>query len=82
MRLSTGAAPLSLPMFVTIAATLGLLNVEMDFSYLAVTLAQTLATVMVVAALPRLLPNRRQGARTPVVGFAGRESPLRERRGA
>jgi hypothetical protein len=82
MRLSTGAAPLSLPMFITIAATLGLLNVEMDFSYLAVTLAQTLAAVVVVAALPRLLPSRGQRARIPAIGFAARETPSRERRGA
>jgi hypothetical protein len=62
MRLSTGAAPLSLPMFVTIAATLGLLNVEMDFSYLAVTLAQTMATVFLLALLPYVLPGRRRRA--------------------
>jgi len=42
MRLSIGAPPNSLPMFTTIAATLVLLNVEADLSYLLTTLAQLL----------------------------------------
>jgi hypothetical protein len=58
MRLSTGAEPLSLPMFMTIAATLTLLNVELDFSYLVVTLAQTMAAVLLLAALPHLFRGR------------------------
>lgn len=83
MRLSTGAAPLSLPMFVTIAATLTLLNVEMDFSYLAVTLAQTMATVLLLAVLPRLLPRRRGKMQSPAaVEFASNESTLRDAHGA
>jgi len=83
MRLSTGAAPLSLPMFVTIAGTLGLLNVEMDFSYLAVTLAQTLATVLLVAAIPRFLPKSRRRARIAAAAdYAAREAPLRDAHGA
>jgi len=63
MRLSTGAAPLSLPMFFAIATTLTLFNVEMDFSYLVVTLTQTMAAVLVLATLPHLLPGRRRQAR-------------------
>ena len=55
MRLSVGAAPNSLPMFITIAATLVLLNVEADFAYLLTTLAQTLAAILIVAALAYLL---------------------------
>jgi hypothetical protein len=81
MRLSTGAAPLSLPMFVTIAATLSLLNVEMDFSYLVVTLAQTMAAVFFVALIPRLLPNRRRaGGKRPA--YAPGDARLRDARGA
>ena len=59
MRLSFDAEPLSLPMFVSIAAAIGLLNVEMDFSYLVVTLAQTMAVVLVIGTLPVALRRRR-----------------------
>lgn len=62
MRLSNGAAPLSLPMFVTIAATMTILNVELDLSYLMVTLAQTLAAVVLLAGLPKLLRGRNRRA--------------------
>jgi hypothetical protein len=65
MRLSVGAPPSSLPMFITIAATLVLLNVEADLSYLLTTLAQTLAAILIVAALPFLL-RRRRGAIVPL----------------
>jgi hypothetical protein len=58
MRLSVGASPNSLPMFITIAATLVLVNVEADFSYLVTTLAQTLAAILIVAAVPYLLRGR------------------------
>jgi hypothetical protein len=82
MRLSTGAAPLSLPMFVTIAATLTLFNVEMDFSYLVVTLAQTMAAVLVLAALPHLLRGRRRQLRTPdTAGLAEGGRALRDAHG-
>jgi hypothetical protein len=60
MRLSVGAPPSSLPMFITIAATLVLLNVEADFAYLLTTLAQTLAAILIVAALAYLLRGRRR----------------------
>jgi len=65
MRLSVGAPPSSLPMFITIAATLLLLNVEADLSYLLTTLAQTLAAILIVTALPYLL-RRRRGAIVPL----------------
>src|SRR5439155_4662914 len=55
MRLSVGARPNSLPMFVTIAATLVLLNLEADFAYLLMTLAQTVAAILALAAVPYLL---------------------------
>jgi hypothetical protein len=60
MRLSVGAPPNSLPMFITIAATLVLLNVEADFAYLMTTLVQTLAAILIVAALAYLLRGRRR----------------------
>ena len=55
MRLSVGAPPNSLPMFITIAATLVLLNVEADLSYLLTTLAQTLGAILIVAGVPYVL---------------------------
>jgi hypothetical protein len=84
MRLSTGAAPLSLPMFVAIAATLGLLNVEMDFSYLAVTLAQTMIAVLMLAVLPRLVPKkrRRQSPAAETSPYPPETSTLRDAHGA
>ncbi len=59
-RLSVGAAPLSLPMFISIASTLALFNVELDFSYLMVALAQSLAAVTACALLPNLMKGRRR----------------------
>ena len=47
-------------MLVTIAATLVLLNVEADFAYLMTTLVQTLAAILIVAALAYLLRGRRR----------------------
>jgi hypothetical protein len=64
MRLSIGAAPLSLPMFVTITATLTLFNVELDLSYLMVTLAQSIGAVVLIAALQSFLQRRRPLALT------------------
>jgi len=63
MRLSVGAPPNSLPMFITIAATLVLLNVEADLSYLLTTLAQTLGAILIVAALPYVLRAMAASAR-------------------
>lgn len=60
MRLSVGAPPNSLPMFVTIAATLVLLNVEADLSYLLTTLAQTIGAILMIAAVPFSLRARRR----------------------
>ncbi|MEA2904209.1 MAG: hypothetical protein QOI12_1596 [Alphaproteobacteria bacterium] len=65
MRLSAGAPPLSLPMLVTIASTLVLFNLELDFSYLMVTLLQTVAAVLICASFPRLLKGRRRIAVAP-----------------
>ena len=48
-RLSAGASANSLPMFVAIAATLVLLDVEADFSYLMVTLGQTVFATLLSA---------------------------------
>lgn len=48
-RFSAGAAANSLPMFVAIPATLALMDVEADFSYLVVTLGQAVvATILLV----------------------------------
>jgi hypothetical protein len=60
MRLSVGAPANSLPMFITIAATLVLLNVEADFAYLLTSLVQTLAAILIVAALAYLLRGQRR----------------------
>jgi len=51
VRLSIGAPPVSTPMFVSIAAMMALLNVEQDFSYLMVTLAQTVIAVLIAGVL-------------------------------
>jgi hypothetical protein len=37
---------------ITIAATLTMFNVEMDLSYLTITLAQTFAALLIIAAMP------------------------------
>jgi hypothetical protein len=63
-RISVAAKPLSLPMLIVIAAALALFNVEMDASYLLITLVQTLASALVFAALPKLWAPRRAGFRS------------------
>jgi hypothetical protein len=60
MWLSAGAAPLSLAMFVTIAATLVLFSLELDFSYLLTTISQSVGAVVVFAALPKIVKGRRR----------------------
>jgi len=70
MGLSVGAAPLSLPMLITIAATLTMFNVEMDLSYLTITLAQTFAALLISAALPKLLRGRRRTMPSPTATAA------------
>ena len=65
MRLSATAGPTSIAMLIAIASTLTLCNVEGDFSYIMVTLFQTIAGVCVFAALPRLR-GRREPAAAPV----------------
>lgn len=62
-RFSTGASANSLPMFITIAATLVLMDVEADFSYLMVTLGQTVFATLLLAgplALSRFSRARAQ----------------------
>ena len=58
MRLSATAGPTSVAMLIAIASTLTLCNVESDFSYIIVTLCQTIAGVCVFAALPRFRARR------------------------
>jgi hypothetical protein len=65
MRLSATAGATSVAMLIAIASTLTLCNVEGDFSYIMVTLFQTIAGVCVFAALPRLR-SRRLATPSPV----------------
>lgn len=65
MRLSATAGPTSIAMLIAIASTLTLCNVEGDFSYIVVTLFQTIVGVCLFAALPRLR-SRRHAAAAPV----------------
>lgn len=58
MRLSASAGPTSAAMLIAIASALTLCNVESDFSYIMVTLFQTVAGVCAFAALPRLRARR------------------------
>jgi hypothetical protein len=53
MRLSATASPLSLAMLITIASTLTICNMESDFSYLMVTLSQTIGAILLFVMLPR-----------------------------
>jgi hypothetical protein len=79
MRLSIGASPLSLAMLVTIASTLTLFNLEMDLSYLVVTLAQADAGVLIVTTLPNLLRRRHRMIPVPdAAKFGANERRLRE----
>jgi hypothetical protein len=80
MRLSIGAAPLSLPMFVTITATLTLFNVELDLSYLMVTLAQSIGAVVLIAALQSFLRRRRRAAFPPAAMELAAEPPVGDAR--
>jgi hypothetical protein len=53
--LSAGTGPTSLRMFLAIAATTVLMNVEADLSYLLVTLLQALAGVLIAAIVPIMM---------------------------
>lgn len=75
MRLSARAGPTSTAMLIAIASTLTLCNVESDFSYIMVTLFQTIIGVCVFAALPRLR-GRRKAVAAPVPN-APRAGPIR-----
>ena len=58
-RFSAGSSANSLPMFLTIAATLALMDVEADFSYLMVTLGQTVVATLLLIGPLTLLRDRR-----------------------
>jgi hypothetical protein len=62
-RLSTGVEVNSLPMFVTIAATLVLFNLEADFAILVVTLFQTVAGIFLSSTMVRLVAGRARFSR-------------------
>jgi hypothetical protein len=62
-RLSAGASANSLPMFLAIAATVVLMDVEADFSYLMVTLGQAIFATLLSAGPLALARARR--ARSP-----------------
>jgi hypothetical protein len=72
-RFSADASANSLPMFLTIAATLALMDVEADFSYLIVTLVQTVIAMLVLIAPLTLLRSRRQAQPG---GYSLRDAPL------
>jgi hypothetical protein len=71
-RFSAGASANSLPMFLTIAATLALMDVEADFSYLIVILAQTVMATLVLIGPLTLLRGRRQAQPG---GYSLRDAP-------
>jgi len=76
MRLSATAGPTSIAMLIAIASTLTLCNVEGDFSYIMVTLFQTIVGVCVFAALPRLRARRyATAAPVPASPRAGQVRP-------
>jgi hypothetical protein len=58
-RLSTGAAPLSTRMLVTVAATSVLLNQEAVFAYMMTTLFQSVTSVFILATGANVLRRRR-----------------------
>jgi hypothetical protein len=78
MRLSATAGPTSIAMLIAIASTLTLCNVESDFSYIMVTLFQTIVGVCIFAALPRIR-SRRLAAAGPV-SAKGRGGAVEPRR--
>jgi len=78
-RMSIDASPVSLAMMITIAAIQVMINLEMDFSYFAITLIQTLVGVLLIAVVAHVLKGRRRAApasRVPV--FVASERPLGE----
>jgi hypothetical protein len=61
------------------SGSLFLINLEMDFSYFAITLAQTLSAVLLIALVAHFLKGRRRAApasRAPA--FVASERPLGE----
>ncbi len=73
MRLSATASPLSLAMLVTIASTLTICNMESDFSYLIVTLFQTIGAILLFVMLPRF--TRRPVPAMPFAAKAQADGP-------
>ncbi|SRR5216684_3608525 len=76
MLLSSGAAPLSTRMLVTIAATLTLFNLELDLSYLLTALAQSIAAILLLATIPKLLGRRRRPRPLVATGAGLAPGPL------
>jgi hypothetical protein len=62
MRLSTSAAPVSLAMLITIASTLLLCNVELDFSSLILSLLQSIGGILLFSVATRAMRRRRRPA--------------------
>ncbi|HUC60689.1 MAG TPA: hypothetical protein VMF53_01900 [Alphaproteobacteria bacterium] len=73
MRWSARAAPLSLRMFIAIAVAIGLFDVEMDFSYLVITIGQSVVAVTLFAAVAHLMRRVRQRGPASALGEAGPE---------
>lgn len=68
MRLSATALPVSPAMLVTISSTLILCNLEADFSFLFLTLLQTIGSILLFSFLPKLVKRRSTLAMTYVPG--------------
>jgi len=66
-RFSTGMSPLSVPFLMAASATLNILNVEADFSYLILNIVQSLISVLIFAMVLRLLQRKRRPAPKPIV---------------
>jgi hypothetical protein len=78
-RMSINASPVSLAMMITIAATQVMINLEMDFSYFAITLAQTLVAVLLIAVVAHFLKGpQRAAVASRVPAFIANERPLGE----
>ena len=61
-RMGIDASPVLLTMMITIVAIQVMINLEMDFPYFVITLAQTLVAVLLISLLARLLNKRHRRA--------------------
>ena len=75
---SAGAAPVSLPAMLAIAAMLQMANLEADLSYLFTSMLQGFAGVLIYYGIFRFLTRRRRG-RADLVAFAPVPRPRSER---